>query len=205
MATFKSSTFGRISGKHGNAIAAVRKDGLCILKEYNKPSNPNTPKQQAQRTIFQYGMKELNCLRCVFTITFDGQYGLNRALSLAMKTSIIDEFPNFKLDYSMLLISNGNLEKLALLKIERQIATAIRLEWNTEELMGVSTHDRVNLVLLDPAKKSVVFKQNCAIRSTGSIEVELPPIWKGLPIHGWVYLSSSVGKTFSISQYIGLI
>ena len=46
MARFTSSSFGKISGKHGTAVAAVRKDGLCILKEYRVASNPNTSGQK---------------------------------------------------------------------------------------------------------------------------------------------------------------
>jgi len=205
MARFKSSTFGKISGKYGGAIAAVRKDGLCILKEYVKPSNPNSPKQQAQRALFRFGMKELNCLRCVFTITFDGQYGINSALSLAMKTSIEGEFPNYTLDYRKLIISNGKLEKLALLEVKQQVGTTIKLEWNLDESMGVSPDDKVNLVFLNPASKFVLFKQDVAVRSMGTIEEDLPIIWKGLPIHCWLYLASPTGKSFSSSQYIRLI
>ena len=51
MAQFKSTTFGKISGKHGNAVAAVRKDGThqkCAGKrryDYNKwcGTVPETP------------------------------------------------------------------------------------------------------------------------------------------------------------------
>ncbi|MEI7501886.1 MAG: DUF6266 family protein [Paludibacter sp.] len=205
MARFKSSTFGKISGKYGDAIAVVRKDGLCILKEYVKPSNPNSPKQQAQRTLFQFGMKELNYFRSVFTITFDGQYGINRALSFAMKTSIEGEFPNYTLDYRKLIISNGKLEKLALLDVKQQVGYTVRIEWNLDDSIGVSPEDKVNLVFLNPASKVVLFKQDVALRSMGTIEEDLPTIWKGLLIHGWLYLSSPISKSFSTSQYIGLI
>jgi len=47
-----------------------------------------------------------------------------------------------------------------------------------------------------------LFKQDISVRATGSIEVELPAIWKGLPIHVWLYLRSTVGNSFSTSQFI---
>jgi len=62
MARFTSSTFGKISGKHGSAVAAVRKNGLNILKVYRIASNPNTKGQKNQRGKFGFVMKELNCL-----------------------------------------------------------------------------------------------------------------------------------------------
>ena len=118
MARFTSSTFGKISGKHGTAVAAVRKDGLCILKEYRIASNPNTSGQKNQRGKFGFVMKELNCFRKLFTITFGGQYGINKAVSLAMKNAVTGEFPAFEMDYSHVQISektftqNFRLEKL---------------------------------------------------------------------------------------------
>lgn len=54
MATFNSTTFGAISGRHGSAVAAYTKNGKCILKVFKTPSNPNTDKQVAQRTKFGF-------------------------------------------------------------------------------------------------------------------------------------------------------
>lgn len=94
-----------------------------------------------------------------------------------------------------------NLYQLTL----EQIDSAVKLEWNIDEFMGVSPNNTVNLVFLNPISKFVMFKQDVALRSNGTVEVELPSIWKGLSIHSWLYLSSPVGKSFSTSQYIGLI
>src|ERR1035437_7474991 len=100
MSLFKSTTFGKISGKHGNAVAALRKDGLNILKVFRIASNPDTPGQKNQRGKFGFVVRELNCMRSVFTITFNGQYGINRAVSKAMKTALTGEYPDFNIDYS---------------------------------------------------------------------------------------------------------
>jgi hypothetical protein len=88
MAKFKSSTFGEISGKHGNVVAVTMKDGTSYFREYIIPPNPNTVKQQTQRGKFGFVVKELNCMRKMFAVTFGGQYGINRAVSLAMKTCV---------------------------------------------------------------------------------------------------------------------
>lgn len=59
MASFSSSTFGSISGRHGTAVAAVNKNGNNVLRLYRKPSNPNSPKQLSQRMKFSVVTKGL--------------------------------------------------------------------------------------------------------------------------------------------------
>jgi len=86
MTKFKSSTFGKISGKHGDVVAVTMKDGTTYFRAHIIPPNPNTAKQQTQRGKFGFVVKELNCMRSLFTVTFDGQYGINQAVLLAMKT-----------------------------------------------------------------------------------------------------------------------
>ena len=205
MARFVSSTFGKISGKHGTAVAAVRKDGLCILKEYRIASNPNTPGQKNQRGKFGFVMKELNCLRRVFTQTYDGQYGINKAVALTMKTAVSGEFPDFKLDYSKLPISVGNLYCTSVVKAEKINAYTLKISWNTEFIVGGSATDKVNLVFLNKKSKYVIEKNECSVRANGSVEIELPGSWAGNEIHVWIYFRSLNGNRYSSSCYIGLI
>jgi len=49
MSTFRSTTFGMISGRHGNAVAAEMRNGVNVLKVFNAPFNPKSVKQVAQR------------------------------------------------------------------------------------------------------------------------------------------------------------
>ena len=50
MATFKSLTFGKISGKYGDALATQSKaTGKNYLRAASEPTNPRTDKQVAHR------------------------------------------------------------------------------------------------------------------------------------------------------------
>jgi len=201
MARFISSTFGKISGKHGSAVAAVRKDGLNILKVYRIASNPNTKGQKNQRGKFGFVMKELNSLRKVFTQTYGGQYGINKAVALTMKTAVTGEFPDFSLDYSKLQLSNGSLNKIEDLKAEQVNSTTFRVSWSTELYNLSSPDDIVNLVCMDPVKKQIII-QNSVTRGIGYIETEIPVGWLLHDIHCWIFLSSPHTGSFSTSQYI---
>jgi len=202
MARFTSSSFGKISGKHGTAVAAVRKDGLCILKEYRVASNPNTAGQKNQRGKFGYVMKELNCLRSVFTRNFGGQYGINKVVATVIKTAVAGEFPNFKLDYTKLEIASGSLYNTSEVRMERINEKSVLISWNTYLFINNSPDDRVNLVFLNTQTKFVIERYECAIRSEGKAEIHIPAGWLDSDIHGWIYFTSADGKLNSTSLYI---
>jgi hypothetical protein len=205
MAIFKSTTFGKISGKHGTAVAATRKDGLNILKVYRVASNPNTTGQKNQRGKFGFVVKELNCMRKLFTITFGGQYGINRAVSLAMKTCVSGEFPDFKIDYSKLKLSKGSIPVPVSHNVYNLINNSFKLEWSDSELLNEKTDDNLNIVLFNATKKQMIHNQNIALRSNRNIDFSLPEYWSDSEIYAWLYFSSSNNNYFSDSKYLGLI
>jgi len=165
-------------------------------------SNPDTPGQKNQRGKFGFVVRELNCMRSVFTITFGGQYGINRAVSRAMKTALTGEYPDFKLDYSKLIISDGSLAKTAQVRLEQLGGSVVRINWNVDALFGRNPEDNVNLVFLNQPSKSVIMKQDYVLRGTGSAVVDLPAHWMDKEIHSWIYFTSPIGTSYSTSQYI---
>lgn len=205
MARFVSSTFGKISGKHGSAVAAVRKDGLCILKEYRVASNPNTVGQKNQRGKFGFVMKEINCMRSVFTRTFGGQYGINKVVASAMKTAVMGVFPDFTLDYSKLIIATGSLYSTSKVSLDRLNGNSWIITWNTEFYNDGSPTDQVHVVILNPKTKFAMGRYGCAGRSAGMVEIEVPSGWAESEIHAWIYFTSPEGNRQSTSQYIGSI
>jgi hypothetical protein len=42
-------------------------------------------------------------------MTYGSQYGVNKDVGIAMKTALTGEYPDFKPDYSKLIISEGTL------------------------------------------------------------------------------------------------
>lgn len=205
MAKFKSSTFGKISGKHGDVVAVTMKDGTCYFRAYIIPPNPNTAKQQSQRAVFGFVVKELNCMRKLFAITFNGQYGINKAVSLAMKTCVTGEFPDFRLDYSKLQIAVGNLPVSSFQNIGKITSALFRLNWNYDESTVVNFNDEISIVLLDNYRKQVIHFQNIAKRSSGMVDFSIPDFWLGSEIHTWMYFSSPNNSRFSESKYLGLL
>jgi len=204
MAKFTSSTFGKISGKHGNVVAVTMKNGTSYFREHIIPPNPNTLKQQSQRGKFGFVVKELNCLRKVYTITFGGQYGINRAVALSIKTCLSGEGTNFTIDYSRLPIAMGHLALPARLDIEKQSETKFKLKWEFEPASSANPTDTVNVVLLNNSLKQVILLQHIAFRKEQSAELSLPDAWLNAEIHAWSYFSNSNDNHFSESKYLCL-
>ena len=205
MAKFKSSTFGEISGKHGNVVAVTMKDGTSYFREYIIPPNPNTIKQQTQRGKFGFVVKELNCMRKMFAVTFGGQYGINRAVSLAMKTCVSGDFPDFRIDYSRLQVAVGSLPLPLKTDIQKQASSLFKLTWSYDPLLHDNPDDAINIVLLNNSSKQVIFLQHIAARADGLVEFSIPESWHSAEIHIWIYFSNSNDNHFSDSKYLQIM
>ncbi|MFZ4726114.1 MAG: DUF6266 family protein [Paludibacter sp.] len=205
MSEFISSTFGKISGRHGNAVAMQSKStGKTYLRLHSVPTDPKTAKQLAHRAKFSFVNQEMSCLRNLFKITFGGNQGVNKAISLAFK-NVTGEYPNFSFDYSKLIISTGNLNTSDLLSATKTVGTKVNFEWDPTIGFQGDDNDGVNLVFLSAISKIGIIKQNHALRGVGNVEVELPPVWAGQDVHCWIFFSSPDGLTNSTSQYMGLV
>ena len=205
MARFTSSTFGKISGKLGNAVAAVRKDGTCILKVYRIASNPNTLGQKSQRAKFGFVMKEINCLRKVFTYTYGSQYGINKAVSQSMKLAVHGDFPNFILDFSKVHISDRMLNGPIKFEMNKLNPQAIRITWDSNYCTPNLKLANVSLVLLQPESKEVLWEQNVVSLNTDFTELIIPAVWESKKLHIWLYISPSDNYLTIQSTYLGII
>jgi len=206
MSTFDSTTFGKISGRHGSAVASISKaTGKNYLRVYTAPSNPKSPKQVAHRAKFALVNKELNCMRNLFKITFGNAGGVGLGISLGFKDAVVGEYPDYAIDFSKLTISRGGLNTSGLNTVTNMTGTTIQLAWDTTVGYQGDDTDGVNFVFLNATSKVGILKQNEVLRSIGTANIELPAVWAGQQVHCWIYFSSPDGKMNSDSQHIDLI
>lgn len=205
MSEFISSTFGKISGRHGTAVAINSKStGKTYLRMHTIPSDPKTEKQLAQRFKFGFVNKEMNCMRNLFKFTFGGNKGVSHGVSLAFG-ALTGEYPYFVIDYSKLIIAQGNLNVAGQVSVAKTVGTTFKFDWDTTVGFQGDDNDLVNIVLLNADSKLGILKQPNVVRVLGTTELELPTVWIGQSVHCWIFFTSPDGVSFSNSQYIDLL
>jgi hypothetical protein len=205
MSEFISSTFGKISGRHGTAVAMkFKKTGKTYLRLHSVASDPKTPKQLAQRAKFGFVNKEMNCMRNLFKITFGENNGVNHGISRAFE-AVTGEYPDYAIDFSKLVISEGGLNTSSFLNITKTVGTTLKFEWDTTVGYQGDDNDGVNIVLLNDQNRVGLLKQNIVLRSVGTVDIELPAIWAGQSVHCWIYFSSPDEIMNSNSQFIDTV
>jgi len=210
MAEFKSSTFGTISGRHGSAVATTTKGGKSILRIFRQSVDAKTDKQMAQRTKFTFLIAFLGCMRELLNITFKGKGGFNRAFALAMKNAITGVAPNFSIDFSQLVFSEGSVTRAQEVTATKTADYTVKVNWNVSNISdlvsgGAKANEGVNLIFYNDATKEAMLTENVAIRIVGTAEVVCPDYWAGETIHCWIYFNRADGKLNSTSEYIGTV
>lgn len=206
MAQFKSTTFGKISGKYGEALATKSKTtGKNYLRVASVPSNPRTDKQVAHRGKFGYINRVMRSFYPVFKTTFGGNVGIRLGINKAFKDAVHGEFPDFQLDYSKLLFTEGGLYQSNLVTAAKSEGNSVTIDWDYSDMAGNNPDDLVNIIIFNEVADQAILKQAIGERELATITVELPAIWAGGKIHFWMYFTSPDGATNSISQYIDMI
>lgn len=210
MAEFNSTTFGTISGRHGSAVAITSQSGKSFLRVFKAPSDPKSEKQVSQRTKFAFLVAFLGCMRQLLNITFKGKGGYNRAFALAMKAAVTGVAPDFSIDFSQLVLSEGSLTPAKAVTATKTADNTIKADWNISNISaktsgGANANEKVNLVLYNETAKEAIFTENVAERIAGTAEVLCPDYWAGETVHCWIYFSRADGKLNSNSQYISAV
>jgi hypothetical protein len=204
MAKYLSTTFGKISGKHGTAVAAVV-NGESILKIFTPPSNPNTQGQLIQRLKFGMVLSSLNPLRNVITVGFGDKRGYYQAASFALRNAVTGTYPDLSINYPKIILSSGSLPQSPAVTIAAPGDMNVSVSWDKTVWSNGSSDDPVFIAFLNPVTQMVVFSEAQAKRDDGTLNVLLPAPWLGATLHVWLFFNSVDRKQSSVSQYAGTI
>ncbi|MHB9056914.1 MAG: DUF6266 family protein [Paludibacteraceae bacterium] len=204
MATFKSHTFGKISGKYGDALATQSKaTGKNYLRVATEPSNPRTEKQVAHRAKFGFMNSVLVPFYPVFKKNFGGNKGIRYAVSDAYKNAITGVYPAFVLDLSKVIMSEGSLYKVTNTTIEKDGTAKFKISWDTTVLEVTDPDSLTSFVFFNEDTKQVYTCSGNATLMEGTVTIDMPEIWNEANIHVWLYFVSADGLQKSGSQYLG--
>lgn len=150
-------------------------------------------------------MKELNCLRKVFTYTYGSQYGINRAVSQSIKLAVHGEFPDFKLDFSKVYISDRILNVPIKFELNKLNPQTIRISWDSNYCPLNLKSANVSFVLLQPESKEVLWEQNGVSFNSEFTKLKIPVLWESKKLHIWFYVSPSDSYLTIQGLYLGSI
>lgn len=206
MATFKSTTFGKISGKFGDALATQSKaTGKNYLRVASVPTNPRTPKQVAHRARFGYINQVLVPFYPVFKANFGGHMGIRYGINIAFKEALMGEYPDFSLDFEKVKVAEGGIAGTYQVQSTRTEPTKCKFDWDTTITDNHESLAKAKFVFFNLDLNQVLTKDTEASYDSGTVEVEIPVIWKDANVLTWLYFVSSNGINNSNSQFLGAI
>lgn len=202
MSNYISTTFGRIIGKHGTAVGAIR-EGKPVLRVFTPPANPKTAKQIAQRTKFAFVWKALKPLRRLFYIGFGSKKGYYEAISWVLKNAITGVSPNFTIDFSKVKIASGSLSKARSSQITAAAGNVVTVEWDSVLWGEGSLDDLAHVVYVDPLAGAYLHFATNAKRQDGEFTTTLTGVPAGITLHVWLFFAFEDQR--SDSQYAGTV
>ena len=200
MAKIHSSIFGSISGKHGSAVAVTRRDGISYIRMHVIPHNPRTDKQQAHRSKIGLVSKSLAPFNPIFKHTMGATNGISIARSHAFKNAIMDEYPNFSIDYKKLMFSFGTLQKL-------QNATTsfhngiVSINWDFKKKHNSHGNDSVSIIVFNKDANKVLHIEDIALRKKKQAKIDIHESWADSELYFWAYVRR--GDKVSDSVFVG--
>lgn len=206
MAICNSGPYGHPSGKIGKLVFyTLNGQGICrLVGRAGKPSINQLGNRQGMAVTMDLLRPMADFIKVSFKLEAEGttKNPHNLATSYNKKRALTGEYPNIKVDYTKVILSNGHLEMANDLKISKA-EEGINLSWNKSSTKNGFYDDILMVMISHPDKKQASTYLNAAKRGDGSCFI---------PLNGWkltsqmeVYIcfKSVNGTLISDSAYVG--
>jgi hypothetical protein len=217
MGVIKRGILGGVSGKIGTVIGGTWKGIDYLRARPNSVANPNSEKQQNQRSKFSTVLNFLKPLTKFLSVGFrnyaTGMTAFNVAMSYNVKNAVIGDFPDFSIDYQAALLSKGNLTgalnptvSIANLKGTVANSTDIEFDWTDNSGIGsAKATDLAMLVAYFENEGEAVYQMTSIPRSDLSAILSIPSLYLNSTAQCWIAFQAADSKEISNSQYVGSI
>ena len=211
MGIIKGGVLGGFRNKTGAVIGSYWRT-LDIIKGIPRISGKApTETQRDQRLKFKLVTSFLSWFGSMIKIGYkslsDIDTPMNVAVSFHLREAVIGVYPNFTLDYTKVMFSQGRLTfetPAAASIVPAQVdftwrGDSLNDEYNTEE-------DRVSFMIFNPTRFKFVSIKNVVARSIGAYSMAIPAEYSGEQVHCYMAMNSvSIKELASNSEYLGLV
>ena len=199
MGTINKGILGGFSGKVGTVVGGSWKGIEYMRSKSNKRVFQPSQKQIEQQLRFALTMYFLQPLSALLEITFASfavkMTGMNSAFSYFINNAISGTYPDFVIDYSLALVSRGDLPNALSPTVTLKKGGVLTFNWTDNSGSGsASAADQAVLVVYCPAVRQAVYTTKGGDRSseTGDLLVSQ---FTGQQVETYLAFISASGKT----------
>ena len=199
---------GGVSGKVANVVGARRKGIDYIRAKPQSVANPRTLLQVNQRTKFALVLRflqpNLNFIKIGYKNYAVKKSQFNSAMSFILNNAIIGVSPDFEIDYSLALLSRGNLAGALNPVFDLTTPGQVQFSWDDNSTDGNAlATDKVMVVAYNPLKGESVYLTEGATRADLSQTVIIPNSYAGDDLQLFISFMNAEETQLSNSIYIG--
>jgi hypothetical protein len=208
MGKISQGILGGLSGKVGNVIGGNWKGIDYVRIKPSSVANPRTPGQVNQRNKFSATIEFLQPNKDFLKIGFKAfaikKTSFNAAMSYTLGNAITGTAPNFTVDYSLALLSKGNLSTPLNGSVDLATANQVTFDWDDNSTDGnAEATDKSMVLAYNTSKKESIYILDGAQRSVTTQILSLPTSYTGDTIQLFMAFISENGKVVSNSIYLG--
>ena len=203
---------GGFTGTVGTVIGSSNRKGEDIIRAKTKKTRTsNSVAQVNQRTKFGLVTAFMQAINFILKFSFkqaagDAMTPYNYACQYALKNAIAGEAPDFELDYSKVLISEGPLAREAVANAQA-VDDKITFSWDDISENGLcDPKDKAVMVVYNVDKAEISYSDSAVTRGSKTGTLALPYAETGDNLLFYLFFRSETDPTIvSTSQYLGCL
>jgi len=207
-----SGILGGFTGTVGTVIGSGNRKGDDLIRVKSKrPRTSNTEGQANQRTKFGLVTGFMQPLNFLFKSSFKIQAGdtmtpYNYACQYALKNAIRGEAPDFELDYSKIIVSQGFLSRETTAAAEL-VDGKVNFHWDDNSGSGKCTStDKAVLLVYNADQSEVSYSIGAVTRGMKAGSLRLPYNHTGDTLLFYLFFQSASDDTLvSSSHFLGSV
>jgi uncharacterized phage-like protein YoqJ len=208
MGKYKKGILGSFRGIIGTVIGSIW-NGIHYLRSLPEASGKNPSTEQLNtRLRFSLSGSFVKVMKSHIAVGYqsftDGITPANAANAYHLKKAITGIAPDYKIDFTKVILSVGDLNKANNTKAVPAANGEINFEWEASSSSEYEDElDQATFVVYHPERNEVVSARRIVPRSALKFKMTVPFDFEGAEVHCWMYFVSPNGKSVSISSYLG--
>ncbi len=209
MGTINKGILGGFSGKVGTVVGGTWKGIDYMRSKGNRKNFEPSEKQLAQQAKFGLVMGFLQPMSALLNITFRDfaikMTGMNNAFAYNIKNAITGTYPSLSIDYSLVLLSRGDLPNVLAPAVTAGAGSIATFSWTDNSGVGsAKTTDQAVLIAYCATKKQVIYTTGGGQRGALTGDLNLSA-FSGLAVQTYIGFISADGNDVANSIFTGQI